>query len=203
MVEQNPAADDDSVGPSIEQDEEFEEQHERVESLTGNAGVLKSAWKDTLEDMEALADEHRAEGYDVTVVPSVDAGPIGRDTNNPDGEYGVEFVIADNYVEEFTSAFEAGEYSTYDVYRAEVENEAFLVVELVDEEAEQVILLAGAFSLRDTMMAAFAARQEGETYTFVRTMDGERHGTFKHEGYRKFFPRAEDLPEDPKDLPHL
>jgi hypothetical protein len=200
MEEQNPAADEEET---VEPDDEFSQLHERVEEISGNADLMKSAWKDTLADMEALADEHRENGYDVAVIPSVDAGPIGRDTNDPDGEYGVEFVIADNYVEEFTSAFEAGDYPTYDVYRAEVENEVFLVVELVDEDAEHVILLAGAFPLSDTMMAAFAAREEGETYTFVRTMDGERHGTFKHEGYRKFFPRADDLPEDPQDLPHF
>lgn len=199
MDEQNPAVDEESIEP----DGEFAEHHDRVEELTGNAGVLKSAWQDTLDDTEALADEHRAAGYDVTVIPSVDAGPIGRDTNDPDGEYGVEFVIADNHVDRFTSAFEAGDYPTYDVYRAEVENEVFFVVELVDEDAEHAILLAGAFALRDTAMAAFAARDEGETYTFVRTMDGERHGAFEHEGYRKFFPRADDLPADPADLEHF
>lgn len=198
MEEQNPV---DEASP--EPDDEYAEHHERVEKLTGNSSLLKNAWEDTLDDVEALAEAHRAEGYDVTVVPSVDAGPIGRDTNNPDGEFGVEFVIADNYVDDFTTAFEAGDYPTYDVYRAEVENEAFLVVELIDDEAEHVILLAGAFPLRETTMAAFAARQEDETYTFVRTMDGERHGTFQHEGYRKFFPRADDLPEDPKNLPHF
>lgn len=200
MVEQNPAADDEE---SVEPDDEFADHHDRVEDLAGSAGLLKNAWQDTLDDADALAEEHRAEGYDVAVLPSVDAGPIGRDSNNPDGEYGVEFVIPDNYIETFTEAFEAGDYPTYDVYRAEVENEVFLVVELVDPEVEHVILLAGAFSLRDTAMAAFAARDEGKTYTFVRTMNGDRQGVFEHDGYRKFFPRADDLPEDPADLGHF
>lgn len=200
MVEQNPASDD-VDDPAV--DDEVQKTHDRVERVAGKSDLMKNAWEDTLEDMEALAEEHRAEGFDVAVMPAVDAGPIGRDTNNPDGEFGVEFVIADNYVEEFRDAFEAGDYPTYDVYRAEVENELFLVVELVDQDAEHVILLAGAFPLRDTPMAAFAARDEGETYTFVRTMDGERHGAFKHDGYRKFFPRADNLPEDPADLEHF
>jgi len=133
-------------------------------------------------------------------VPAVDTGPIGRDTNNPDGEYGMEFVIADNHAPEFEDAFEAGDYPEYDVYRGEEGEDAFVVVELVDPEAEQAILLAGGYPIRDETMCAFAAREEGEMYTFVRTLDGTRYGAFRHEGYEKFFPRADELPEDPAEL---
>ena len=183
-----------------EEDETYQEHHQRVEQMSANAGQLKDAWSNTLEDMHALADERREEGYEVTEIASVDAGPIGRDTNDPDGEYGMEFVVADDDGSEFAAAFEAGDYPEYDVYRAEVQSDAFIVEELRDPDAERVILLAGGYHLKDIAMCAFAAREEGEMFTFVRTMDGTRLGAFRHDGYEKFFPRADELPEDPAEL---
>lgn len=182
---------------------EASEHKQRIEQYAGGTESLKRAWQQTLDDMDAIADEHRDAGRDVTALPAVDTGPIGRDTNNPDGEYGMEFVVADNHAEEFEEAFAAGDYPEYDVYRGEEGEEAFLVVELVDPDAERTILLAGAYPIRDETMCAFAAREEDEMYTFVRTLDGTRYGAFRHDGYEKFFPRAEDLPEDPADLGHF
>lgn len=193
-----PATDDNDE--LLEEDEAFEEHHERVEKIDENAPQLKRAWRDTLEDMEAIAEEHRENGLEVLDIAAVDAGPIGRDSSDDEGEFGMEFVIADNDAEEFADAFEAGDYTQYDIYRGEVEGRAFIVEELVDPDAERVILLAGAYPLKDIAMCAYAAREEGEMYTFVRTLDGTRYGAFHHDGYEKFFPRAEELPEDPVEL---
>ncbi|AHG05011.1 hypothetical protein HALDL1_16435 [Halobacterium sp. DL1] len=176
------------------------ELRQRVERYSGGTESLKRAWQQTLDDMDAIAEEHREAGHDVTAIPAVETGPIGRDTNDPDGEFGMEFVVADNHAEEFEAAFAAGDYPEYDVYRGEAGEDAFVVVELVDPDAERAILLAGGYPIRDETMCAFAAREEDEMYTFVRTLDGTRYGAFRHEGYEKFFPRAGDLPEDPEQL---
>ena len=186
-----------------EETEDVSDIQKRMDRYAGATGSLKQAWQETLDDMDAIADEHRDAGRDVTTIPAVDAGPIGRDTNDPDGEYGMEFVVADNHAGEFEDAFAAGDYPEYDVYRAEEGEDAFLVVELVDPDAERTILLAGAYPIRDETMCAFAAREEDEMYTFVRTLDGTRYGAFRHEGYGKFFPRADELPENPADLGHF
>lgn len=203
MVDTPGHVDDESdvqTDATTESEEVAEEQERRGEELEAQAGQLKAAWEDTIADMQAIAEEWREEGYEVTDIISVDAGPIGRDSNDEDGEYGMEFVIPDDDADDFVEAFEAGEYGQYDVYRGEVQADAFIVEELVDHEVERVILLAGAYHLRDTRMAAWAAREEGEMFTFVRTLDKTRLGTFRHDGYRKFFPRADDLPEDPMEF---
>lgn len=198
MVDTPGESEDEDVDPSASED--FEEHHERVESIDRSQGQLKQAWEDTLADMEALAEERREEGYDVTAIAAADAGPIGRDTTADEGEFGMEFVIPDNYVDEFVEAFEAGDYPEYDVFRAEVASDAFIVEELRDPDAERVILLAGAYPLKDVATCAYAARKEDQMFTYVRTLDGTRYGAFRHEGYRKFFPRADELPEDPVEV---
>lgn len=197
MVEA-PVDDEDEPDPAVEDD--FEEHQKRVEGIKRTQGQLKQAWKDTLDDMEALAEERRADGFEVTAIAAVDAGPIGRDTTADEGEFGMEYVIPDNRVDDFVEAFETGDYPEYDVFRAEQASDAFIVEELRDPDAERVILLAGAYPLRDVTTCAYAARKEDEMYTFVRTLDGTRYGAFRHEGYRKFFPRADELPEDPVDV---
>jgi hypothetical protein len=202
MVEEPDPVEDEEI-PGEDADPSYQqvkEQERRADEFDQNAAQLKAAWQDTIEDMEAIAAEWRGKDYDVVDLVSVDAGPIGRDSNDEDGEYGMEFVIADDDVDEFVDAFETGEFPQYDVYRAEASSDAFLVEELVDHQAELVILLAGAYAIRDETMCAYAAREEGEMFTFVRTLDGTRYGAFRHEGYQKFFPRADDLPEDPMDF---
>ncbi|MXR20125.1 DUF7529 family protein [Halobacterium bonnevillei] len=185
------------------EEEAARDTEERAEQYAANSQLKKDAWQQTLDDLDALAEKHREDGTDVTAIAAVDAGPIGRDTNDPDGEYGMEFVIADNHVEEFQAAFEAGDYPEYDIYRGEAASDAFVVLELNDPDAERTILLAGAYPLRDETMCAYAAREEGEMYTYVRTLDGTRYGAFHHEGYRKFFPRADELPDDPAQVKHI
>jgi hypothetical protein len=197
MVEA-PVDEEEDADPAV--DESFEEQEQRMESIKRTQGQLKEAWKDTLDDMEALAEERRADGYDVTAIAAVDAGPIGRDTTADEGEFGMEFVIPDNRVDDFVDAFEAGDFPEYDVFRAEQASDAFIVEELRDPDAGVVILLAGAYALKDVATCAYAARNEDEMYTFVRTLDETRYGAFRHEGYRKFFPRADELPEDPVEV---
>lgn len=198
MVEAPVSDDDEEPDPAVSED--VEEQEERAKAIKRSQGGLKQAWQDTLDDMEALAEERRADGYEVTAIAAADAGPIGRDTTADEGEFGMEYVIPDNYVDDFVAAFEAGDYPEYDVFRAEYESEAFIVEELRDPDAEHVILLAGGYPLRDVTTCAYAARKEDQMYTFVRTLDGTRHGAFRHEGYRKFFPRADELPEDPIEV---
>jgi hypothetical protein len=202
MVDRPDPAEDDEI-PGEDADpayEQVKEQERRADEVSQNAAQLKAAWRDTIEDMEAIAAEWRGKDYDVVDIVSVDAGPIGRDSNDDEGEYGMEFVIADNDVDAFVDAFEAGEFPQYDIYRGEVSADAFVVEELVDHEEEVVILLAGAYAIREETMCAYAAREEGEMFTFVRTLDGTRYGAFRHEGYEKFFPRADELPDDPMDF---
>jgi len=178
-----------------EEQEELQQREERLESMSVNADEYKQSWQATLEDMHALAEQRADEGWDVLELVAGDTAPVGRDTNDDDGEFGLSYVVGAEDAEAFREAFEAGDFPVYDVYRQTQMGHVFIVTELRDPDTEQVIFVAGAYVQRDEKMCAYTAREEGEMYTRVRKLDGTTLGVFRHEGYEKFFPHADRMPD--------
>lgn len=165
---------------------------DHAERLAHDADVLKSAWQRTLEDMEAMAEEREEAGWDVVTVAAGHTAPEPPDSGDFD-RYGLVYVVPDNEGEAFEDAFREGGFPTYEVYRQEVQGRAFLVTELLDPETETAILLAGGYELRHAGPLAAHAREEGEMYTHVQTLDQTVLGSFRHDDPDKFFPHAEKL----------
>jgi len=178
-----------------EEQKRQQEREQQLESVAANAEEYKQSWNATLEDMHALAERREDEGWDVLELVAGDTAPMGRDTNEDDGEFGLSYVVGADDAEAFREAFEAGEYPVYDVYRQTQMGHVFVVTELRDPDIEQVIFVAGAYVQRDEEMCAYTAREEGEMYTHVRKLDGTKLGVFRHEGYEKFFPHADRMPD--------
>ena len=161
-------------------------EHDR---LAPNADALKNAWSATLEDMNALADEYEAEGWNVVAIPSGHTGPEAPDFGT-EGDFGLVYLIPDNYADDFETAFDAGEFPRYDVFRNEVGGQVFLVTVLMDPESETAILLAGGFERRQSRILVNVARERDEMYTHVETLD-DRLGSFRHDDPAKFFPATD------------
>lgn len=162
---------------------------DRVEEFENTGSVAKNAWVRTIEDMEALADERREQGWDVVAIPAGDTTAVSRDAGNDD-RFGIVHVIADNHAEEFSEAFERGSFPRYEAYRNEVSGFVYLVTELLDPETETAILLAGQYRLRHASGMVEAARDEGVLYTHVQTLDGTALGTFRHDEFGPLVPDA-------------
>jgi len=166
---------------------------QNVERIAAHSDVLKDAWQQTLDDIHAMADDRRAEGWDVAVTPGVDLAPVSADAGHDD-RYGLVFVVPDNYADEFSEAFAAGEFPVYDTFRNEREGWVFLVVELRDPDSETAIFLAGNYELRHAAgMVANARENDGEMFTHVQTLDETHLGSFRHDGVEKFVPHADDI----------
>lgn len=178
-----------------EEQDEYKQRQERLESVASNADEYKQSWQATLEDMHALAEQREDEGWDVLELVAGDTAPMGRDTAEDDGEFGLSYVVGAEDAEAFREVFEAGEFPVYDVYRQTQMGHVFIVTELRDPETEQVVFVAGAYVQRDEKMCAYTAREEDEMYTHVRKLDGTTLGVFRHEGYEKFFPHADRMPD--------
>jgi hypothetical protein len=158
--------------------------------IADNADVLKNAWQATLDDMEALAAEYEEEGWDTTAIPAGHTAAEHPDAGI-EGRFGLAYVIPDNHAEAFETAFEAGEFPRYDVFRNEVGGQAFLVTVLVDPGTETAILLAGGFERRASRQLMHTASEAGEMYTHVQTLDGTQLGSFQHDDPEKFFPASD------------
>jgi hypothetical protein len=164
--------------------------------LAAHAERNKEAWTQTLDDMEALAAEREREGWKPIVVPAGDTAPEPPDSGPPD-RYGLVHVVPGNKADALRVAFDAGEFPQYDVYRGETESRVFLVTELLDPETETAIYVAGNFRRRDARALVRTVRETGEMYTHFQKLDETRIGSVRHDGYRKFFPNADRVAEDP------
>ncbi|WP_433628795.1 DUF7529 family protein [Halomicrococcus sp. NG-SE-24] len=158
-----------------------------AERIAANADVEKDAWQRTLDDMEATAEELEAEGWDVVAIPASHTAPEHPEAGDSD-RFGFVYVIPDNYVDEFTEAFEAGSFPKYRVYRNEMGSRVFQLTEFLDPESETVILVAGTYEMMHAPALVKTAMREDEMYSHVQTLDETVHGSFRHDDYEKFFP---------------
>lgn len=151
------------------------------------------AWVQTIEDMKAIAEQRRQEGWDVVALPAGDTATVSREAGAGD-RFGIVHVIADNHAEPFTEAFERGEFPRYEAYRNEIGGFVFLVTELLDPDSDTAILLAGQYELEYVPGMLEAAEDEDVLYTHVQTLDGTVLGSFRHEEYEPLVPDADRLP---------
>lgn len=161
-----------------------------IERMAAQADILKDGWSRTLEDMRAMAAELREEGWDVVDVGAGDTAPESPDAGRTD-RFGLVHVIPGNEADAFAEAFREDGFETYEVFRAEVEGQVFQVTQLLDEETDTAILLAGQYELRRAAPLVNAALEAGEMYTHVQTLDTTHLGSFRHEDVERFFPNPD------------
>lgn len=167
--------------------------------LSASADIHKNAWAQTLDDMKALASELREDGWDtVLTVPSLDTAPEPPEDGQA-GRWGLVHVVPDNDADAIRDAVEAGEFPSFDLFRAEAEGRVFHVTQLLDPDTETAILVAANFERRVASGLVNTAMDNDELYTHLQTLDGTHLGTFKHDGYEKFFPNADRVVDQPDE----
>lgn len=146
----------------------------------------KDAWTQTLEDMDALADEYEADGWDAV---RVHIGQVGCETPGmgDSDRFGFVHVVPGDKADEIVDAVEAGEFPQFDVFRKEVAGTVFFVLVLLDPETETAVLLAASYRVMDARGLAKTATREGTVFSHLQRLDGTPVASFEHEAYEKFF----------------
>lgn len=166
------------------------------EGLSANAAVHKDAWQATIDDMNAMAEGFREEGWE-TVITAIagDSAPEPPE-DGPSGRFGIVHVLPETESEEIRDAVAEGEFPRYDVFRAEREGRVFLVTQFLDPETSTAVFVAGNFERHRAIGLVRAAREEGKIYTHLQKLDGTVVATFEHDDLTKFFPEADRLVEE-------
>lgn len=159
----------------------------RIERRRDSSGARTEAWKQTLEDMHAVADNRRDEGWDVLTIPAAQTDTVSRDVGEDD-RFGLVHVVPDNYADEFAQIYDADAFTEYLAYGTSIGGYAYLVTELIDPSAKRSILIAGRYDLAFARGMITAAREEDVLYTHCKTIDGTELGTFEHEEYEPLLP---------------
>ncbi|WP_435359906.1 DUF7529 family protein [Haloarchaeobius sp. DFWS5] len=173
-----------------------------ADRIANNAEVLKTAWGQALEDMDAMAEAREADGWETAKVMAGDTAPRGRNSgDDDDNRFGLVFVAPSNMGEDFSAAFEGKAFPQYEVYRREMDGNVFLVVEYIDPDSETAIFVAGQYELRHAAGMVHSAEEAGEFYTYVQKLSGDILGVFKHDSHEKFVPHAERIDDWTPEVP--
>lgn len=148
--------------------------------------IHQQAWKETLRDVEAIATDLRAEGFDVLTLQAGDTAAETPDVGTD--RFGLSYVVPGNQADQFTDAFAAIDSPQYQVYRQEIGGNVFIVTQISDTDAEQAILIAGVYRKQYEAALVRAASDADEMFTHVQRLDGTHLGSFKHEDWNMFFP---------------
>lgn len=149
--------------------------------------AVKEAWSRTNEEMEAIAEQRREDGWNVVSLPAAHTSPVSK-SQGKDDRFGLVHVIPNNHVESFSEAFEQGEFPKYEAYRNEIDGFVYLVTELIDPESETIILVASQYDLQLTRGMVTTARNEGALYSHFKTIDGTVLGSVRHEKVEPLVP---------------
>ncbi|EMA44372.1 hypothetical protein C448_08864 [Halococcus morrhuae DSM 1307] len=169
---------------------ETSENPDQGDRIAARSDGLKEAWAATLDDMDALAAEYEADGWETLTIPAGHTSTEAPESGDEE-RFGLVYVIPDNYAEEFSDVFDDGEFPRYDVFRNESHGQVFLVTLLADPESETAVFVAGGFERRGSRPLMGAASDAGTMYTHLQTLDGTQLGSFEHDDPEKFFPATD------------
>ncbi|MFC7239274.1 hypothetical protein ACFQS4_13735 [Saliphagus sp. GCM10025317] len=164
-----PKPDDDSVG------------------IRARTPAASQAWKRTLEDMQAIAEERRSEGWEMTTLPAIQTSVLSKADGSED-RFGLIHVLADNHADTFRAAYEKGSFPRSEAYRNTVDGFVYLVTELLDPDSETGILIASQYDLHLARGMIASAIDEGELQTRVKLIDGTELAMATHEDVGAFVP---------------
>jgi len=153
-------------------------------------GVIDN-WDAVISDMEATAEEYRAEGWEVLELHPGDVTALTGDHATVD-RYGLDLVVPGDEAERVRELVEADDaaFDSCSVFRAVDVGVVFLVV-VVEDAARDVAVVAPAYYDADdeqTQDMLEKAARNGRMQTHVRDLGNERVMTFTHDDPDLFFP---------------
>ena len=136
-----------------------------------------------------IADDLRADGWDVVVVRAAHAAPLPPDADETD-RFGLVYVAPDDVAESLPAAVDRAELTQSAAFRQQVGTDLFLLTRVSDPDERVAVLLVGAVDLdrSETSDLADAARSAGVLYSHVELLDGTHLNTFEHDHPEDFIP---------------
>lgn len=154
------------------------------------SSAQKTAWEQTLKEMEALAEGRREDGWDVRTFFTIHTDTVSRDMGDHD-DFGLFHILPDNQADDFNEWFDAEEFSEYLAYGSSVEGNMFVAIEFIDADTERSTMLACRYDMTRAEGLMASVQAEGVLYSHVKTIDGTMLGRFTYEEYAPLLERPE------------
>jgi len=126
-----------------------------MEDVRADNESISDSWEQVMSDLEAIANEYEAEGWEVYEIHPGDVS-LRQEGNQPR----MELLVADN---EFPDVGDTGEigYDYYEVHQAVDGGIAFLVVSIKNTIKESVIVVPAYYAIDEDMDVRQRALQDG------------------------------------------
>jgi len=147
--------------------------------LADPTGVHGQTWEGVLEEMRILAEDRRADGWDVLTVVGAHTDAITKDMKDHD-RFGIQHIVPDNHADEFVEFYDDA-FTEYLVYARDVERFRYLITELIDPDGQRSVMIAGRFDGTFVPSLVENAREEGVLNTYLKRIDGTIICRFGHE----------------------
>lgn len=152
------------------------------DDVTTNEG-----WVALLDEMDAMAADLDAEGWETLSIPAGDAAAVEPDEGHTD-RHGYAYVVPGDDADRFEELFEPEGFPKTEIYRATTPDHLFLLTVFLDPAAEVAILLAGVLERGSLDACRESARETGAMYSHLFRVDGTHLGSFEHDDTGPFFP---------------
>lgn len=154
----------------------------RTQRRKDPTGEKRAAWKQTLEDQEAVAEDRRDDGWDVLTIVAAHTDTVSIDMGEHD-DFGLFHIIPNNHAEEFTGWWDPDEFTEFLVYGNDVQGFMYAVIEFIDPDTERTILLACRYDMTRAQGLVASAEKEGVLYSRIKLVDGTVLAEFEYENY--------------------
>lgn len=154
-------------------------------------GGTNNGWVRLLEEMDAMEEQLRQDGWETLSIPAGDAAPVVPETSRLD-RHGFAYVIPGDDAERFTELFVPDGFPQSEVYRAVEGSNLFVLTVFRDPPTEAAVLLAGVLDLADIDECREISERTGTMYSHILKVDGSHVGSFEHDDPTPFFPDNSD-----------
>ncbi len=136
------------------------------------------AWERTLSEMDALAEELRAEGWTVRSAPAGATGVETRADRDTD-RFGAVLVVPGDDAAAAEDAAERAAFPRCEVYARTAGDRHFTVLRFDAPENETCLLFAASFAVEDLRRLLPDVRDAGVVHVHIRSLDGSDAASFE------------------------
>ncbi|MFB6206645.1 MAG: hypothetical protein ABEJ05_08995 [Haloglomus sp.] len=163
---------------------------DEIERIARAADVVRNGWQRTIDEVRSMADAREEEGYDTLTVFAVDTAPVAPDAGQND-YWGLSYLIGSDDAETVSAFDERTDFDETAVYQNQMQGNVFIATECIDLDAEAILLIAGAYRMRQAPDLVRTATDEGRMFSHIRQGDGTVVASVEHADAESFFPEPE------------
>jgi len=157
------------------------------DTTDGGATAESNGWSQTLRSATEMADQLRADGWEVVTVRAAHVAPEPP-THGDSDRFGFVYLAQGSVSDEVREAVADGDFDGYELFTHRDGSDLYTVTRVTDGDGRLAVLLVGTVDLTQADRLASAARERGVMYSHVQLLDGTHLGGFRHDDPDPFFP---------------